>query len=146
MRVYRERVRNSGIVNIMTAGSLAPSRRFVPKVSRSRSAFAKDGTKTALVLEALIEGKYGSNIARAIGVSEALVSKTRSEALRRRLISDAWDPIGIHLGASAPDQRLMGEINQEATARGISAADLIHALVRVIAADDLFDAVLGESP
>ena len=140
MRVFREQSK-FGFPNVYVSGEAPKTRLRQPKVDR-RFAFPRPGAKTEKILAMLIAGSAQCSICKELGVSAPLVSKTKKTAVERGLIALADDRIMIEFGATNPDRHFLREIRQEATARGITDRDLVAAIIRNVARDNLFDAVL----
>ena len=143
MRVFRERSK-FGFPNVFVSGT-APVLRARQQKADRRFAFPRPGAKTEKVVAMLLAGEAQVTICKAVHVSAALVSKTKKSCVERGMIAIADDRIMIEFGAGYPDDRLLREIRQEAVARGVSERALVTAIIRNVARDNLFNAVLEES-
>lgn len=140
MRVFRENGK-FGIPNVYVNGVAPEHKPRAPRVDR-RVAFPRPGAKTEAIVAMLLDGNAQVTIRKQLNVSAALVSKTRKGCVERGMIPLADNRIIVEFGAIHPDHWLLREIRQEAMARGITDRELVTAIIRTVARDNLFDAVL----
>lgn len=93
-------------------------------------------SRSALVVAALREGARNRELAVAHGVSRAAITKIKNRAIAKGLIEDGRRP--------APSAKSASEkLAAEAMCRNISKRALISEILRLVAEDNLFDAILG---